>query len=1142
MNNIIKIYATTSGSNALVETGFRIYKGSYKTIDVEFYIPKDLISIEEGISTAVSMGGLLVSEDGKNITTQNYYCSYKRDETKNGVEYAVYGRPMPSKITSQVGTQKIVFNVIALNSEVPDDATIESIVTTQTVNILVEASAYIEGDDDLDPSQVAEIWAELGLKQNIHDTNLETTAKDVVPAINELNTNKQNKQDNALQTTSKNIVGAINEVDAHADTNTTNIAENAEAISGLDTRLTAVEQQIAGGETYIGTMTGTTLPTDDELDGFVYDEKGRDTKNGDMIYFVLQVTGGTDKIYHYKYSDTQGWVGVEMPAIESAGNGEKGLVQGTYGVGSTNNTLVNIVGGEIKDIYVKDNSSEYRNIREYTNTTATQLANILNGTTVVPKATNATNATNAVYSTNATNDGSGNNIVNTYLTKTEGASKSYVKQYALPREFNDLYYITDDGYSKDLPTDVDPIYSVSFSGDVEKQIFVIEKTDQATYQLSNKNSATTVIYVEDERANQMRFTLTTGIQIGDDDPITLSVEEANVIEMVAGEIYKITFDDNFHNLTDDIEITDGATIIQTLKGRKIDTGASSPIINIYSNEAYPSTFALNTTGYDIKTGAGKVGEMPVYVLKDYTKFTSSMFFTMPDDYNGNTNAQFELWILKTDLANNYTIYGEDGIAFKTPSGNATPEFLNNVFQRTQTITFEGTYVIFTFTGFINANKTTVYINTDAIEVNYIKTTNDTTVNGCSMPALTRNDISNIVLMYDKNRAVVIKDSTGVNNYEVISVTKDSNNIAYVEVAYKDIMLVTYSAEDSYLAYEVTITYKTLGGGKEQITLTGERGVLTDKQIAKVLNDAMNIEFVLGGRIFKYAENAGNYRTYTNVVYPTIETQEIKALYINTSPDAVNYKSWSVEDITISGGGGGVPIRRLVSYDPVFANNSWGLIKHACQNGKIPATWLVGDTKTFTGTDGNTYTIRLSDKQSGRYTYSSDNTKTTNAVFEVVELVPTSYQWNTSATNAGGFASSAIQTSLNSTIINILPAEIKDLLENIQIKSNTGGTTYTGQSESANKIFLLSSAEVATTSNQQYIDETINNGTTYGRLDYYSTGGGKIKKGVVDETAHLWWLRSPASSSTTNVCDIRTQGSLDNTGASNSTYVSPCWAW
>lgn len=234
-----------------------------------------------------------------------------------------------------------------------------------------------------------------------------------------------------------------------------------------------------------------------------------------------------------------------------------------------------------------------------------------------------------------------------------------------------------------------------------------------------------------------------------------------------------------------------------------------------------------------------------------------------------------------------------------------------------------------------------------------------------------------------------------------------------------------------------------------------------------------------------------------------------------------------------------------SYDAVFGNNSWALIKQACQNNEIPATWLIGDTKSFVGTDGNTYNVRFSDKQAGRYTY-ADNSKVTHGAFEFVEVLPSTYQWNTTNTNVGGFASSLIQTTLNSTIINILPDELKNLLENITIKSSTGGTTYTGQSTSANKLFLLGYNEVTTKSlTPQYQDETVNNGITFGRYDYYNThttGSDRIKYEVGTSTAQAWWLKSPKSGVAVSASSVFEGGVVTNFIANYNFYVSPVWAW
>ena len=81
----------------------------------------------------------------------------------------------------------------------------------------------------------------------------------------------------------------------------------------------------------------------------------------------MQIPDATDNNYKYIYS-VNGWNGYEIPPMEQASNGNSGIVEGTYNIGSANNTIVDISGGQILNIYVKDTDGTYRNIREYINT------------------------------------------------------------------------------------------------------------------------------------------------------------------------------------------------------------------------------------------------------------------------------------------------------------------------------------------------------------------------------------------------------------------------------------------------------------------------------------------------------------------------------------------------------------------------------------------------------------------------------------------------------------------------------------------------------------------------------------------------------------------------------------------------------
>lgn len=262
---------------------------------------------------------------------------------------------------------------------------------------------------------------------------------------------------------------------------------------------------------------------------------------------------------------------------------------------------------------------------------------------------------------------------------------------------------------------------------------------------------------------------------------------------------------------------------------------------------------------------------------------------------------------------------------------------------------------------------------------------------------------------------------------------------------------------------------------------------------------------------------------------------------------------TVDDVEWKLAGGGLKLRRLGDYDPVFANNSWAAIKRACKNNEIPETWEIGALKTFTGTDGLEYHVRLSDKQQGRYAYT--NGGSTNAVFELVEATAVEeanpYQWNTTNTNAGGYDTSLLKTTVNTTILNVLPDSIKNLLEDINIKSSTGGSTYSGQATSVCKIFPLAYNEIMASVELQYTQETANSDNTFGVYDYYelhTEDSYKIKTGRIllegewYELTCTWWLRTAFAGSSTQCISVETNGGIIEQFPSAGRLISFAWAW
>lgn len=583
--NTIKIYLAASGRIADLRKDFPLYQGQFQNKLLNVFVPTSIVAPSfisqnaDGIvladyvaSTSVKIGMTYVSRDGSIKVSKNYYMRYLKTLTYQNVEYALYERKLPKEFTLYAGQGQnaptLIANVVNIQ-QVDENGTpiILSVITSQTCNLDVMPSTELDKDESVEPTELENINAQIN-------------------EINEILPTKQNKVDYALNTTNKSVVGAINENKSKIDINTTNIELNRQGIAQNRADIDELIENFVGVEEYIGQLTGSSLPTNEQLSQFVRNNTSpsREPKNADVIIFILEIAGQTDKNYKYIYSKT-GWNGYEIPPLEIASNGTLGIIKGTYGIAEYN-TLVDISGGQILNIYVKDETNTYRNIAEYLNTTMAEINDILDGTSIVGEAMKALE------------DGLGNNIVNTYLTKTLGATKQFVRDYSMPRQFNDVYFISSSGYVPQVPTT--PESGIQFSttsgavGDF--QLFQIEQTNNADFELSAKNGYSNNIYVSASLDCTVTFRLTTQCRKVGQNWITLNVELTSPKQLTAGDIEKIMFGNPFTYLGENvISLTDGDIIRQTLE---VITQTSSIItFNVYSNEIYPSIFNLTSQSY-----------------------------------------------------------------------------------------------------------------------------------------------------------------------------------------------------------------------------------------------------------------------------------------------------------------------------------------------------------------------------------------------------------------------------------------------------------------------------------------------------------------------------------------------------------------
>ncbi len=581
--NTIKIFLAESGRIADLRKDFPLYQGQYQNKLLNVYVPTSILAPNFSVqqagqtiadyvsSTAVKIGMRTIERNGKINTSKTYYMRYLKTLTYQNVEYALYERKLPREFTFYAGQGEnapvLIANVVNVNNETTP-ATILDITTSQTCSLDVMPSGYLDTDEPIEATALEEINSRLN-------------------AIDEDLAKKQNIQDDTLETTAKTIVGAINENKSRIDSNTQDISENTQNISQNRNDIDVLKQTIGTGEDYIGRMVVNALPNNNELSSFVQQQKGRDPKGGDCVIVVLQIDGETDKNYKYIYNGTS-WSYYEIPPIEEASNDTLGLIEGTYGIGLDYGVLVDISGGQIRNIYVKANDNQYKNLQTYINMNAQDIIDIITGDTVVGEAMRAVE------------DGVGNNIVNTYLTKVLGATKQYVRDYAQPREFSNIYFISTNGYVLQVPET--PPSGIQFSVNTNAvgsfRLFQIEKQNTAKFEVSSINGYSNNLYISASSNCVVAFRLTTQYKKTGSDWQNLNVELSNNIELLSGDIQRISLNSPFISLGDNVlTLNVGDSIRQTLE---VVTQTSENItFNLYSNDTYPSTFTLTSQSYTL---------------------------------------------------------------------------------------------------------------------------------------------------------------------------------------------------------------------------------------------------------------------------------------------------------------------------------------------------------------------------------------------------------------------------------------------------------------------------------------------------------------------------------------------------------------
>lgn len=520
-------------------------------------VTTDLAKVKANLPAISAVYTFEYNKDMSSWTINTYACSL------NDYGVIVKGTPQDGDtITLTIGASEPV---------------VETTLTSQTVNIDVQPSSSLDND----VPKAADEWEDTQAKIN----SLTAQIKALINAVAQ----RQTIDDEKLNTTEKKIVPAINEVNTRTNT-------NASAISDIQQDITNIENNFSMGENPIGTMRGSSLPTQEELNAFVVanTDPSRNPKAGDTIIFVLLIPNATDKNYKYIYSgETQSWGKFEIPPLEAAGNGSLGIIEGTYNVtGKDYSVLVDIVSGEIRNIFIKAGTSDnYVNLKEFYDSTALTFNEIEDGDKKVGLAQKAIE------------DNAGNVIADTYQTKTDGATKQYVVNYALPKEFNNVLYLTDNGYVEEFPNNQDYRFDVRSETIGYTTLFEESFTlGDVKIQLGSKNAYSntffTEVVAEDAKYENVTLHLTTSITQGSTTTV-LAITDIPV--RLTWDGARIEFKDTFNRLGKTvIEAKEGDVITQKLEVFREESSSRRFIVS--STATQPSVFYLYTGAVSV-TGA-----------------------------------------------------------------------------------------------------------------------------------------------------------------------------------------------------------------------------------------------------------------------------------------------------------------------------------------------------------------------------------------------------------------------------------------------------------------------------------------------------------------------------------------------------------
>ena len=206
--------------------------------------------------------------------------------------------------------------------------------------------------------------------------------------------------------------------------------------------------------------------------------------------------------------------------------------------------------------------------------------------------------------------------------------------------------------------------------------------------------------------------------------------------------------------------------------------------------------------------------------------------------------------------------------------------------------------------------------------------------------------------------------------------------------------------------------------------------------------------------------------------------------------------------------------------------SWEEISMYAQSGMAERVFVPGDTKKITLKDGSEINVRIID-----FNHDEDESGQKIPIsFESVETLNEDQVMNDSCSNKGGWEKSKLRSFLNTTILAMLPDDLRAVIKPCVKLTRTSGASNASLGKTLDHIFVLSEQEIF----GRKIYSGGNEGHWYDWYRQENTEYGKCKQNGERD----WrWERSPYRDSTTFFCLVDSNGSASRYGASNACGVS-----